>query len=200
MTQYLRVDIQGRICGSKETPQRPVNTDEYSYVEYDGSLDAAELVFGDTVFVYENGEVIDSGVTNKPTQPGLEWDSTSRNWADVRNLAERKLAKWEDIKGARSVAEFGTLTVNGYPYDIDEISQRRIQGAVQLAALDPSITLDWTLADNSVMRLTANDLIALGQALGQYVASIHQHAQTLRLAIDAAEDTATLDQIEWVSP
>jgi hypothetical protein len=77
------------------------------------------------------------------------------------------------------------------------VSQRRIQGAVQLSAIDDTLTLDWTLADNSVQTFTAADYIQIGQALAVHVSQCHERGRILRQEIEAATTLEDLEAIVW---
>ena len=140
----------------------------------------------------EGGQLVDL-----PPQPSEfhDFDYATKQW--VESLESAKLAKWQDIKIERSVAEFGSFVWNEHTFDSDEASQRRIQGAVQLAQLDSSITLDWTLADNTVQTFNATELQQIGQALASHVDACHVKARGLRNQINAAESQAELSVISW---
>lgn len=134
-----------------------------------------------------------------PPRPTAQhvWDWLEKQWADPRTLNDIKLAKWAIIKQARSSAEFGGFTWDGSPFDSDAISQSRIQGAVQLAAMAPGFTIDWTLANNSVRNLSAADLANVGAALGMHVAAQHAKARLLRSQIEVATTVAEVDAVTW---
>lgn len=108
-------------------------------------------------------------------------------------------AKWIEIKLARDAAEFGGFTWDGSRFDSDQISQSRIQGAVQLAAMGPGFEIDWTLADNSARTLDAAAMFAVGAALGQHVNAQHAKGRDLRTRIDAATPEE-IEAITWDAP
>ncbi|SEL11782.1 protein of unknown function [Roseateles sp. YR242] len=121
--------------------------------------------------------------------------------AAVGDLQKARDRRWAQIKQLREAHEFGPLTWDGSVFDADERAQLRIMGAVQLAAqavaAGQPFSMDWTLADNSIRTLSAADLMALGEALGQQVASAHETARLLREAIDAAATVAEVQSIDW---
>ena len=123
------------------------------------------------------------------------FDYATKQWTVL--LADQKDTKWEEIKSSRNEVEFGTFVWNDYTFDCDEVSQRRIQGAVQLASLDTNTVMDWTLADNTVQTFNATELQQIGQALGAHVNSCHVKARGLRDQINAAESEAELSVISW---
>lgn len=135
----------------------------------------------------------------KPAQPDKYhvFDYTTKQWVDPRPLSDLQATKWAQIKRDRDEAEFGGFTWDGSPFDSDAISQSRIQGAVQLAAMAPGFTIDWTLANNSVRNLNGEDLANVGAALGMHVAAQHAKARLLRSQIEAATTVAEVDAVTW---
>ena len=150
-------------------------------------------------FLYkcEDGVATETAVPTDPPADYSEWDAELGNWVDGRDFAGHKQAKWEEIKLNRDAEEFSTFEWNSYTFDCDEVSQRRIQGAVQLAALDTNTVMDWTLADNTVQTFNATELQQIGQALGAHVNACHVKARGLRDQINAAESEAELSVISW---
>lgn len=135
-----------------------------------------------------------------PPRPSINhsFDYALKEWVDLRTLDERKAEKWEEIKAAREAAEFGGFTWDGSTFDSDELSQQRIAGAVQFANLNPTgFVIDWTLADNTVRTLNAQEMTAVGVAMGQHVNAQHAKARLLRQQIEAATTEAELDVIVW---
>ena len=135
----------------------------------------------------------------QPPQPSPHhiFDYTTKQWVDPRTLSDLQVAKWEQIKRARVNAEFGGFTWDGSPFDSDAISQSRIQGALQLAALIPDFSIDWTLADNTVRALSGSELAAVGVALGLHVGTQHAKARVLRAQIEAATTADEVDAVVW---
>lgn len=141
--------------------------------------------------------VLDGVIKAYPAKPneGVAWDLSTESW--IIQLDEVKALKWEEMKTRRNDDEFGLMTYLSGVYEVDALSQRRIQGAVQLAALDPTMTMDWTLADNSAVTLTAAEIIGLGVALGQHVNAQHVKSRLVRASIDSATTLSELDAISW---
>jgi hypothetical protein len=147
--------------------------------------------------------VVDGSLVSIPPTPSIHhvWDWTLAAWVDPRNLDQLKDAKWAEIRAQRQLAEQGGFTWSGMTFDSDTLSQQRIQGAAVLALMaqlgSMPWSIDWTLADNSVVTLSAADMIAVGQALGAHVASVHATARALRLEILAAGSAEALAQVAW---
>lgn len=191
---YYGVDEQGFIRSVMFNETTPV--DSYAWVEAEEPIveSAATGVF---LYRCEDGVATETAVPMEPPAEYFEWDAELGNWVDGRDLAGHKEAKWQEIKAARDAEEFGTFEWNMHAFDCDEVSQRRIQGAVQLAALDDTTVMDWTLADNSVQTFNATELQQIGQALAAHVNACHVKARGLRAQIDAATTKAELDAIIW---
>lgn len=135
-------------------------------------------------------------------QPWDTWDPTTKTWIDARALDQVKAEQWEAVKAGRDATIFSTLTWDGSVFQVDDDSQQRIQGAVQLARLAQSAgqndwAISWTLADNSVRQLSITDMVNLGLALGTFVQSNWNKATSLRDQINAAQTAAEVEAIAW---
>lgn len=162
---------------------------------------SGNLLEGETCIpgVYSLHYVHEGLVLPLPTQPSPHhtFDYTTKQWVDPRTLSDLQVAKWAQIKRDRDEAEFGGFTWDGSPFDSDAISQSRIQGAVQLAAMAPGFTIDWTLADNTVRALSGSELAAVGVALGLHVGTQHAKARVLRTQIEAATTATEVEAVAW---
>lgn len=164
--------------------------------------------FPETHYVVNN-EIVsytESQVENKRNKPSYIaiWSNDLMDWVDntpILSLNKHKQNKWEEIKFKRSEAEFSTFVWRIYEFDSDDISQSRIQGAVILAmqaqlAAQP-FSIDWTLFDNSVITLSAVDMIEVGQALAIHVNTQHTIARQLRIALNQANTKEAVQAITW---
>ena len=146
---------------------------------------------------YWNGAVVQA-IPAQPS-PSHIWNWATKQW--VYDLTEGRAQAWSRIKSARESVEFGPFVWGGQTFDGDSESQRRIQGAAQLATLAQAtgqpFSIDWTLADNTQATLTAAEMIGVGVALGQHVNGAHGIARTLRTQIDAATTPEELEAIQW---
>lgn len=115
----------------------------------------------------------------------------------VRGLEDVKADKWKQIKQARNIEEFGGFEWDGSRFDSNAISQQRIAGAAQMAAINPAFTVDWTLADNTVRELDAQEMISVGVALSGHVAAAHAKARDLRQQIEAAQTEEEVEAVVW---
>ena len=130
-----------------------------------------------------------------------EWSAynvTTGQWVDVRSIDDRKMQQWSAIKRERTRREYAGFIWDESTFDSDPVSQSRIQGAVQMASLDPAtFTIDWTLADNTVRTLSGSDMVAVGLALAQHVNGLHVVARGLRAQIEAAMTVAEVEAVTW---
>ena len=58
-------------------------------------------------------------------------------------------------------------------------------------------TIDFTLADNTVVTLTAGQLVEVALHMGAKVQAAHATGRALRDAIDAAATAAEVDALSW---
>lgn len=192
--QFIRLDANDLVVGGGRPKNLPRNNDEFTYIESEADLDS--MLFGDNYFVWDGQSFLDTGQPKSSLAYNV-WSKDQRRWVDSREIDQKKSDKWDEIKASRSDQEFGAFDWGGHSFDCDESSQRRIQGAVQLAALDSSIVMDWTLADNTVQTFNGTELQQIGQALASHVNACHVKARGLRNQIDAAQTESELSVISW---
>ena len=189
MSTLISFDENGKIVGCGVGPasilEAAAESSEFAII-YNGLKPSEETHY------VEDGELVE-----KPSKPSEEhiFDYATKEW--VYDLTQHRYDKWSEIKQARDAEEFSTFVWNGHAFDCDEVSQRRLQGAVQLAAMDTNIVMDWTLADNTVQTFGATELQQIGQALGAHINACHVKARDLRNQINAAETEAELSIITW---
>lgn len=136
---------------------------------------------------------------NRPS-PLAVWSNHLMQWEDRRSFEDLKIAKWEDTKVERNANEFGSFIWAGHIFDGDESAQRRINLAVMgaqaaLIAGNSSWSVDWTLADNTSLTLSASDMIGVANALGANIAQAHALARVKRQQIEAAQTVEELDAL-----
>jgi hypothetical protein len=191
MKKYIKVDAEGYIWGTQFSSTENITE---GYIEVDQDLGFFE---DDILYRYVNGEIVATDKSRIPPAWYMSWNSTVSDWTDWRDLQQKKDSKWEEIKSARSAEEFSEFNWNQNIFQCDEVSQRRIQGAVQLASLDANFTIDWTLANNTVITLSAQDVIDIGVTLAEHVNDCHLRSRILREDIEAATTEEELLAIVW---
>jgi len=200
---HLLIDSNGQILAAQaNTPGRlslpwssPIGTDTVECTDADIAL---ALPATGTPAAYWNG----TQVVASPASPGsaYTWDWPTKEW--VLNLATGQLAAWARIKAARDAAIAAGVTYGGNVYDSDATAQLRVTGAATMAQLaiasgNSTYSIKWTLANNSTVTLTAQEVIAMAQAVGQNYQALFAKGQTLRTQIIAATTQAELDAVVW---
>jgi hypothetical protein len=190
--------------------------DSSGEIQYSGSCQDGDFDLQDRdglTLIEGSGSYFDHYVLNgvltpySPTEAALKlhrpmypatWNNASMSWDDLRSLAEIKVTKWNEIKAARTAADYSPITVGGHTFDANQESQQKIAGAVQLALIaGSSFTLDWTLTDNTVETLTQAEMIQVGVSLGQRTSSIYSTARVLREQIEAAKTAEDVLAVVW---
>ena len=191
MKNLVKPDASGHIWQGAFTQE----SEGDGWIEID--QDAISVASGRNLYRYFEGQLTETDKPRFAPNSFDVWDENLGEWVDSRDLEQKKLDKWTEIKAARTAQEFDSFEWGGYIFQCDEVSQRRIQGAVQLAAIDTNTVMDWTLADNTVQTFNATELQQIGQALGAHVNACHVKARGLRDQINAAQTEAELSIITW---
>lgn len=147
------------------------------------------------------GYVENSNYYELPPQPSDAhvFNYVTRQWEDLRTLDDFKAEKWGAVKAQRDAQEFGPFLWGSLTFDGDAESKSRLSLAAMAAqaeiASGQSWSVDWTLADNSTVTLSAPDVIGVVQAMGAAITAAHQAARLKRAAIEAAQTIEDLDAI-----
>ena len=123
----------------------------------------------------------------------------------VELLQYAKDKQWNIIKEKRNEVEQAGLPFKGKVLDYDMLSVIRLNQAKDgLNALINNGTMtkdkaviDWTMQDNTVMKLTIDDLESIPIYAVQYSNELHQKARKLRDMIDNAKDIKSILAINW---
>lgn len=191
MKNFIKTDAGGYIWGAGCSHEDNFSAD---MIAIDGDI---SFVDDETLYKYVDGQILPTSKPKRPPFWYMSWDANIGDWIDFRDLDQKKSYKWDEIKAERSAEEFGEFIWGDYVFQCDEVSQRRIQGAVQLAAINPDFSIDWTLADNSVVNLNAQNMIDVGVTLASHVSACHGRGRILRSEIDAATTQEELEAIFW---
>ncbi len=161
----------------------------------EGDLMHSYLMNGD-VFQYSDDQL--KLKNNRPSH-ACEWSNALMCWIDIRGIEELRHQCWIKAKDARDSKEFGQFSWNGRIFDGDREAQRRLNLAVlaaqQAIAQGSPWSIDWTLADNSVITLSASDMVGVVAALGQNIDAAHEEARAKRALIGSASTKEELDLI-----
>lgn len=116
------------------------------------------------------------------------------------SLQSAKDRQWVIIKQARAIAEAQPFLYAGDLYDANK---EQISGSVVMAMLakqaSQPFSINWTLKDNTVKTLNADQMIGLGIALGQFITAIYDKARNYRQQINVATTVANVQNVVWVS-
>jgi hypothetical protein len=110
--------------------------------------------------------------------------------------------KLTEITAKRDKLESTTFTYLGKLFDCDTRSVQRINTVVQAvqaaASVGQSIEIDWTCADNSILRLNSTTIMGLPVALANHANVLHQYAKGLKSlctapSVDTKEKLAAIN-------
>lgn len=168
-------------------------------------LDAAEEMIGlpgvrnDALL---QGYVRDGTVVPFPERPSPlhVFNYATEAWEDGP-LSERKALRWTAIKAQRDALEAGGFSYLGKQVDSGALSVQRISTFSQAAQAGlgrgEAFAVDWTCADNTVLRLDAAAMVAMAVALAAHANALHETARSLRARIDVAPTPAEVDAVIW---
>lgn len=129
------------------------------------------------------------------------WDNAAMDWTDLRSFADRKIAKWGEMKDKRNAKATSTFIWDGSEFDCDEHSvallQMTLSGAQLALQTQAPFSVTWTLADNSTRDLGAADMLGVMQALGAHVGAMYAKGRERRAAVQAAAAPIDLEAITW---
>jgi hypothetical protein len=138
-----------------------------------------------------------------PAQPSGAhvFDWTTKQWVDPRTLKDLQDARWEIIKAARAAYIDAPLSTPHGTFDSDASARTSITDAVLMLKSQEDLgqagTIDFTLADNSVVTLTTSQMVEVGLLLGQKIQQAYTTSRARRAAIEAATTPAEVDAISW---
>ena len=128
------------------------------------------------------------------------WVEGAERVPDFFSGEQLRLAKnriWREAKAKRAaMRDAGVETPHGI-IDSDAQSQQAVHQLAMTAKLaDEEFETSFTLADNTVVMLTAQDLIEVSVALSRHVAAVHEAFQAVRSQIDDATSLERLQEID----
>jgi hypothetical protein len=140
-------------------------------------------------------------VYNWLVAPGSKFEGGTIVSGDAPSLAEKQVSLLTKIVVERDKALHGGYPATGLGvFQTDDVSIRNILGTAQMAALSKmsasAFSIDWRLADDSMVTLDADGFIAVSAGVMEHVKDCYAHSWTLKAAVEAAEDDATIDAID----
>lgn len=111
-----------------------------------------------------------------------------------------KAQKLAELKTARDSAEVGPLTIGENTYDFDDKSRERLDIALKSLSANVGITeLDWTLSDNSTVKVTAADLLNVFLMAAQRSNELHELYRTLKEQVEACTTAEEINAITFTA-
>ncbi len=112
------------------------------------------------------------------------------------DLEAVKQMKIDELRNFRDIEEVEDIEVNGHLYDYDEKARERINAAI--IALDVTQgTIMWTLADNTDVEVSANDLRHVIAMVAQRSNILHVKYRTLKNQVENAQTIEEVENIIW---
>lgn len=150
---------------------------------------------GDLHYVFEGALV---ALPTKPSRKHV-WQGPETGWVDPRSLQEIKDYQWGIIKNDRDQLMAGTFEHSGHIFDVDSvnIAGASVDAREAIIAGETSWTQAWVLSNNTVITLTAAEMIALGRAAKTYISTLWGTSQYLRGLIEAATTVEEVEAITW---
>lgn len=131
------------------------------------------------------------------------WDGTQMV-AVLPSLAELQDAKWTQMKAARAAALQAPLVTPYGTFDADPVSRDNIIQTAQLMqtqaqsfAPAAAPTVDFTLADNTVVTLAAGEMVNVALLLAAQIQAGYTRGREVRVAIYAATTAEEVAAIAW---
>jgi len=145
-------------------------------------------------------------VTAIPPRPNpwAVFDGRSKTWLELRSLIQVKGAALEEIKTAAKVTDQTDITISGNVLHADFESRASLFQKVQIAQMavadGQAFSVDWQLADETVVTLNANQVKAIVRAINTREDAIRAKAHTLLAAIKSATTKEEVLAITWAFP
>ena len=193
MTYWAEVLPNGRVysCGSVPESITPQPVQGGVMVQVDAQYNPDEIA------VYD-GKVL---LLGSAPSPDHRFNFAQKAWSDPRTLTQLKLLKWQEIKRARARAEQGPFNAGGAKFDGDTESMRVLSSLVTEAKeailAGTAYSAEYVLFNETVVTLTAVQLVGLEKAKNRDVFAINAKAVQLRKAIIAAANKTAVDAITW---
>lgn len=119
---------------------------------------------------------------------------------DAELLAAAKPAKIAELKAERDSKEVEPIEYGGNLYDYDDKARERINAAiialdVQTAETKAIASIDWTMADNADVKVTADDLRCVIASVANRSNALHVAYREAKVKVEAATTVAEVETI-----
>ena len=131
------------------------------------------------------------------TWSGSAWIITAAA-APTQTLDAVKDARWAEIKSRRLAEIDGGMSFEGMRFDSDADARANVAGVFLRAMVAADgWTTRFTLADNTPVTLTRQQVLALGPTVFAHVDAQHEIARGLRASIVSAETIEQVASVVW---
>lgn len=115
----------------------------------------------------------------------------------VPTLDELKASKISAAKTYRDAAEIAPIEHEGNTYDFDAKSRDRLDIALKsLSAQGEGATINWTMADNTTVTITAADIMGVFITSAVRSNALHEQYRAIKEKIEAAQTVEEVEAIE----
>lgn len=145
-----------------------------------------------------------TAIVAKPVQPTPFhiWNTATSTWTIP--LATAKEVKWSEMKTARAAAIEHPLATPFGTFDADDEARNNIihtaqlmQTEAQTLAPGEAPTVQFTLANNTVVELTAGQMVQVAMLLASQIQTAYAHGRVVRAMIEAATTAEEVAAITW---
>lgn len=157
-------------------------------------IESAKEGISDSTDYVINNTIVSKG---QPPVSYYTWDWSTKQWLDKRDLIQSRTDKLNALKKLRDTNINSGFIWDNSPFDSDATAQLRILGAVVAAAAPDFPGATWRLADNTWRNLSAQDILAVYQALQQHIRMQFNIFANLEAQVLAATTVAEVDAIQW---
>lgn len=145
------------------------------------------------------GQELPSAPPVEEVQP--DWTSVVLLAAPPVPLEVFRARRWEALKAARDAAIDGGVDTPFGRFDTDATSRAllgdAVLGAQIMIAQNLPFEVTWTLADNSSVTLTAQQLVQVGLLALAHVAACHDRGRQRRAQLAAATTREAIEGVVW---
>lgn len=132
--------------------------------------------------------------------PDHEAELVEGQW--VVPVGVRRDRMWAQVKAIRDEKEGGDATTTFGVVQCDDRSKIKINGLAQMAqlakAMGSPFSVEFAMADNSLVTLDSDGAMSLGIQTGQYISALYTRARALRDEIYASDDPESIDiNVGW---
>lgn len=112
----------------------------------------------------------------------------------LENIKQRKII---ELKRRRDTAEVEPIAYNGHNFDYDDKARDRINAAIIALSLQgEGASIDWTTADDTNVKVTANDLRMVIAAVAVRSNKLHTAYRKAKEQVEAAQSKTDVEIID----